>query len=337
MTASSLARRGTEPRSVQFRREREAEWTELEQMVDAALRRGLKAVPSVEVPRLMVLYRAALSSLAVARSTALDRHLVAYLESLAARAYLVVYGAREPTRSALKDLFVLRIPEAVRGMKRELALSTAVFSLGVAVAWVLSARDPSWFYAFVGPGLAAGRSPSASTAALRKVLFEHGHGLTAFASFLFTHNAKIGMTAFAVGIAAGVPTALLLFQNGLMLGAFLALYARRGLLVPLLGWLLPHGVPEIGAALLCGAAGFAVGRALIWPGRRSIGDAIAEAGRRAALVVAGSVLLFAVAGVIEGVFREVVMNETARFALVAFNVAWIALWLTGAGKRRVPA
>lgn len=324
-----------EPRSVVFRREREAEWRELEQLVDAALRRGLRAVPSHEVPRLMVLYRATLSSMAVAESTALDRHLVGYLRTLAARAYLVVYGSRKPARSALLELLFVRIPAAVRALRWELLSSTLLFVLGIAVAWALCSRDPSWFHAFVGADYAGGRSPTSTTEELRQALYSSsGGGLSAFASFLFTHNAKIGMTAFAVGIAAGVPTALLLFYNGLLLGAFLSLYSGRGLLLPLLGWLLPHGVPEIGAMLLCGAAGLSVGRALVWPGRRTVSQALAEAGRRAAVAVAGCVFLFGIAGLIEGLFRQLVTNDAARFVLAAFNVAWITLWLVD--RRRGP-
>ena len=41
-----------------------------------------------------MLYRAALSSLSVARATSLDQALIDYLEALCARAYFFVYGAR---------------------------------------------------------------------------------------------------------------------------------------------------------------------------------------------------------------------------------------------------
>jgi uncharacterized membrane protein SpoIIM required for sporulation len=324
-----------EPRSVRFRREREAGWEELDRLVEIALRRGLRAVPDDDVPRLVVLYRSVLSSLAVARRTALDRALVLYLDALAARAYLVVYALRRPARTELADFVRIYFPKAVRRLAPEVAVALGLFLLGVALACALYASDPEWFYAFVSSELASGRTPTASTAELRRALYHGAPGLTTFASFLFTHNAKIGMLAFAVGIAAGVPTALLLFSNGLVMGAFLALYADRGLLVPVLGWLLPHGIPEIGAVVLCGAAGLHVGRALVWPGSLAVRDALTLAGRRAALIVGGSVLLFAVAGVIEGVFRQLVTSDAARFALVLFNVAWFVAWITsGWGTER---
>jgi uncharacterized membrane protein SpoIIM required for sporulation len=323
---------GRAPRSVDFRKQREREWQELANLVDLALKKGLSALNADALRRLPVLYRSALSSLAVARKTAMDRALVSYLEGLAGRAYLVVYGSRRPTRGVLRRIFLEELPRLVRRMAPELGLSTLIFALGVGVSFTLVAQDPGWYDAFVSPDLAGGRDPSAKTEELREVLYGGGEHLTTFASFLFTHNAQIGIVAFALGFAAGVPTVLLVFTNGLMLGAFIQLYASRGLLFELMGWLLPHGVPEIGAILLCGAAGMHIGRGLLLPGEHSVRDAMVAAGRRASIVVLGCVLLFAVAGVIEGVFRQSVMNDGARYLLAAFNALWFFGWLFVAGR-----
>ena len=316
----------SQPRSVRFRQEREAGWRELERMVDRALGRGLKALNQDELRRLPVLYRSTLSSLAVARQTALDRALIRYLEGLSTRAYLAVYGSRRPVRRPLRRFVLRTIPDEVRALFGELLVATLVFALGIAVACALTLMDSEWYYAFMSPGMAQGRTPLAQTAELRDALYSGGSGLSVFASALFTHNAKIGMLAFALGFAAGIPTVLLLFTNGLTLGAFVALYAERGLLPQLLGWLLPHGVPEITAMLLCAAAGLALGRAIVFPGTSRIRDSLRRAGRRAALVVMGATLLFAAAGLVEGVFRQSVHNDVVRYGVAAFNLAWVLLW-----------
>lgn len=331
-----MKRETATPRSVEFRKQREKDWQELGDLVDRVLRRGLGALDEDELERLPRLYRAAVASLAVARRTALDRALVAYLEALAARAYLAVYGTRRTRRGALFAALADVFPQRVRAMRWELLASFGITALGTIVSFVLVTMDPAWYYAFVDPALAGGRDPSASTEDLRAVLYDgaQGEGLSVFASFLFVNNARIGISAFALGFVAGVPTAYLLFSNGLMLGAFLALYDSRGLLVPLLGWLLPHGIPEIGAVILCGAAGLALGRAMVLPGELTVRRSLAEAGRRASLVVMSSVMLFAFAGVIEGVFRQVVTHDGIRFGLAAFNALWLAAWLLLGGRRR---
>ncbi len=325
---------GHDPRSMRFRREREAEWAELESILDRAMTRGLSVLHESELQRLPLLYRSAISSLSVARKTAMDRALVAYLESLASRAYLAVYTSRTGERWALVRFLVDSFPRAVRTMLPQLALSTGLFVLGLAVAYgLVRFGDSEWYFAFVDPALAGGRSPGATTEFLRNGLYEtDAHGLSIFASFLFDHNARIGLVAFALGFAAGIPTALLIFQNGLMLGAFLALYDQHGLLVPLCGWLLPHGVPEISAILLCGAGGMAMGHAMLAPGARTIRAALTDAGKRGAVVAAGSVFLFLVAGFIEGVFRQTVTSDLLRFAMASFNASWLAAWLVLGGR-----
>ena len=334
MSAEGIAKAGA-LRSVEFRRQREAEWIELGELADRVLERGLSSLGEDELERLPRLYRATVASLAVARRTALDRALVTYLEALAARAYLAIYGTRRTRRGALLRALLDVFPRRVRALRWELLASFGITALGTLVSFVLVSSDPAWYYAFVDPALAGGRDPSAPTEELRSALYTtEGHEeLSLFASFLFVHNAGIGILCFALGFAAGVPTAFLLFQNGLMLGAFLALYASRDLLVPLLGWLLPHGIPEIGAVILCGAAGLALGRAMVLPGVRTLRRSLADSGRTASLIVLASVFLFAIAGVIEGVFRQVVNDDGTRFGLAAFNALWLGAWLLLGGRR----
>ena len=136
----------------------------------------------------------------------------------------------------------------------------------------LTLREPDWFYAFVPRALAGGREPNASTADLAQTLFDPHRRPGAvgfFATFLFTHNAQIAILAFALGFACCLPTAFLMFYNGLMLGAFCrpvrictAWASQLG------GWLLIHGVTELFAVTLAGAAGFRIGWALAFPGEQ---------------------------------------------------------------------
>lgn len=322
------------PRSLLFRRQREGEWEELDALVNRAMHRGLGALQSAELERLPVLYRNTLSSLMVARETAMDRELLRYLEALSARAYLVVYGSRRPSRAPLFELLLEKFPAEVRASLPELGVSVGVFLVGLGVSAALVSSDPSWFDSFVNPTLAAGRNPGTPTAELRAQLYhQEVNGLSSFSSALFTHNAEIGLLACALGIGAGLPTLALIFRNGTMLGAFVALYGGRGLSLPLLAWLLPHGVPELLAILLCGAAGLKLGRAVLFPGSRKLADALRLAGRRASLIVAGSLVLFLMAGIFEGVFRQRVTSDWLRWCMILFNVAWTSAWLSAGGRR----
>ena len=97
--------------------------------------------------------------------------------------------------------------------------------------------------------MASGRDPTAATEELRKGLFDTSdtplEGLTAFATFLFSNNSRVGIFAFVLGFLAGLPVFLLLFYNGLVLGAMAALFHSRGLGAAWWSWVLPHGVTEL--------------------------------------------------------------------------------------------
>src|SRR5436853_4250554 len=104
-------------KSSEFRKGREASWRDLETLVDRVERRGARSLSLDELQRLPILYRAALSSLSVARTIALDRNLLLYLENLALRAFLAVYGPRVSALNGLREFFRCDLPQAVRAAR----------------------------------------------------------------------------------------------------------------------------------------------------------------------------------------------------------------------------
>lgn len=313
-------------KSHRFRDEREGDWRRLERLLSRIEAGGPSKLTSGQLLEIPVLYRQALSSLSVARSISLDQGLIDYLESLCTRAYFVVYGARTSIWERLARFFAADWPAAVQALWRETLVSTAIGLAGLVVAIVLIGQDADWFFSFIPPELAGGRDPTATTDFLRGTLFEgeDAHeGLSVLATFLFTHNAQIAILAFALGIALCVPTGALMAYNGAMLGAFLSLFISRGLGVEAGGWLMIHGVTELFAVTLAGAAGLAIGWAVIAPGQRSRVDAIAQAGRRAATVMVGVVIMLFVAGLLEGFARQLIQSTPWRWAVA---LASAGLW-----------
>ena len=323
-------------RSVEFRKERENTWRELEDLIADADKRGLRTLSAEQLARLPHLYRATLSSLSVARSISLDRALTEYLENLVGRAYFVVYGTRQHLRRQLADFFLWKLPSTIRKAKWHILFATIVTAAATIAAYKLTLHDMDYYYAFAGD-MAQGRTPASSTAELRDVLYHtesFSGALADFASHLFSNNARVGILAFATGFVAGLPTLLLLFYNGLVLGAFWALYESRGLGVDLWAWLLPHGVTELLAVILCGAGGFLLAHGLVFPGSRTRMDSLRERGRSAATVVIGAVLMLFIAGLIEGIFRQIVTDITVRYAVAGTTAAWWIFYFGFVGRRR---
>jgi uncharacterized membrane protein SpoIIM required for sporulation len=312
-------------KSQRFRSEREGDWKRLENLL-ALLEAGKRRALSIDdVIALPVLYRATLSSLSVARSISLDRNLVDYLESLSTRAYFYVYGNRTTLAERLGGFFLRDWPSAVRALWRETLVSAGLTILGAIVAFEVTLRRPAYFYVFVPRGLAGGRGPRSSAVELAHTIFDpqHGKALGFFASFLFTHNAQIAILAFALGFACCLPAAFLMFYNGLMLGAFVAIFYSHGLIVPFGGWTLIHGVTELFAVTLAGAAGIRIGWMLAFPGEKSRLAAAADAGRIGAIVMGGAVVMLGFAGLLEGFGRQLITSTTMRYGIaLATALVW---------------
>ena len=323
-------------KSQRFRAEREGDWRRLERLLAKVERGSVATFSDEELLALPVLYRQALSSLSVARATSLDHSLIDYLEGLSTRAYFFVYGARAGLRQRLAIFFQETWPASVKGLWRETLVSFAITALAAVVGYVLVASDPGWFGGLVG-GMSEGRDPTATTKYLHDTLY-HSEGkasLAVLASYLFSHNAQIAIMAFALGFAFCLPTALLLADNGLTLGAFFWLFGSRGLAFQLGGWLFIHGVTELFAIILGGAAGFRIGWRVAFPGDKTRLDAAAEAGRQAAPVIAGVVLMLIVAGLLEGFARQLITNDYARYGVaISTLVIWLGYFYLPRRERR---
>ena len=319
-----IAPRATGLKSHRFRTEREDDWLRLERMLRKAETRSAAALTDDELVQLPVLYRAALSALSSARATSLDHALVEYLESLCERAYYFLYGVRGRPGERFIDFLARKLPAAVKGLWRETLISGGLFALGVAVAYLLVSNDPDWFQSLMG-GDAQGRGPQATAEELRKIIYNDTErsGLSVFATFLFTHNAYVSLLAFALGFALCVPTAYLMLSNGAGVGALLAVHVDKGLGFELGGWLAIHGVGEIFACILSGAAGLRIGWSVGFPGERSRLDALRESGVQGAVVMGGVVMMLLFAGLLEGFGRQLITNDLARYGIgAATGVFW---------------
>ena len=305
-------------KSYRFREEREAEWHKLDQIINRAESRGVNALSDEDMIALPRLYRQAVSSLSLARSISLDQNVISYLETLCTKAYLFVYGTRSNLLEKLGDFFTHGWPNAVRAAWKPTLLSAGCLFGGALLAFILCMIDMEWFWTF-NSSIVGDRTPDATTAYLESTLYTDqtdAEGmLSAFSAQLFSNNSGVALLAFALGFMFGVPTAILVAYNGLLLGAFYALFWSRGLGYELTGWLLIHGVTELFAIVLAGAAGFMIGGGVAFPGQKSRMESAQAAGRSAATIAIGAVVMLFFAALLEGFGRQLINSDVVRYMI----------------------
>ncbi len=319
----------TKPRSTRFREEREARWSDLEALV-TRLEKGAR-LNTEEMTRLTLRYREALSALSVARLVSLDRYLIRYLEDLSARAYGVLYGL-ERQRHGPGRFFAWEVPRAVRQARWMIALAALTLAAALAVGIILTLLDEQFFYSMVPQGLAGNRGPDASRDELLSYIYpdasDFSQGFITFANFLLNHNSLIGLLAFGLGVAFGLPSLLLVFYQGLAIGPMIAVHIQADLGWDFTAWLMIHGTTELLSICLFAGAGLYIGQSLAFPGRRSRLEALRQGAQVGTVVATTALILMGVAAILEGFFRQLITAPELR---VLTGAVFLLLWLTWFG------
>jgi uncharacterized membrane protein SpoIIM required for sporulation len=247
-----------------------------------------------ELDELVQLYQRASAQLSYVRTYYRDPPLTARLTRLVADASGVVYGTRPRTLRAVGTFFTTTFPAAVWQSRRFIVVAAACFLVPALFVGLWLVNDPA--------ALDASASPAQRVEYVENQ-FEQYYSEQPSAQFftaVTTNNIRVGFLAFALGALLALPGAAILAFNGLFLGQAAAWMVSEGDAVRFWGLILPHGALEISAIVVAGGAGLRLGWAVIAPGDRTRGRALGEEGRRAVTIVLGLVVVFTVAGIVEG-------------------------------------
>ena len=306
-----------------------------EALLDRAERLRPTKLGFEELRTLGVLYRRHLAYLARLRERDSDPEAIIHLNSLAVRAYTLLYGTRSRRGASTEN--TERIIETLARGWQPLRIAFTLLFIGTFLGAALSQRDTQALWTVIPSSM--GYTPvmleELAISAREQARFlertEHGLGEHAiFGSTLFAHNTRVGIMALATGILAGIPTVLLTLYNGLVLGAFGSIFVGGPHTFAFLAWILPHGVPEFSAICLCAAGGLSLGAALVAPGKLHRRRAIRDAMEVALLFFAASLPLFLVAALLESFVRESTLSTAARLAIAAAGVLTLvagAAWI----------
>ena len=147
------------------------------------------------------------------------------------------------------------------------------------------------------------------------------------AAAIITNNVGVAFVCFASGVLLGVGSLLALAFNGALLGATSGHYANRELLGYLWTFVAGHGVLELFAIWIAGAAGLLLGRAIIAPGDLTRRDALVVNGRLSMALVGATVVLLLIAGLVEGLISTSPAPLAVKLGVSVMSVVFLAFYL----------
>jgi uncharacterized membrane protein SpoIIM required for sporulation len=310
-------------------------WERLDRLLDQIEVSGLGKLTLEEAQEFGRLYRAASSDLLTARGRAASADLVEYLNALVARGYAQTFPGQTIKPRELAGFVARGYPRLVRREWKVVVAAYLLFLLGMGFGYVAMARDPAAAVVLL-PADHLHLDPDERVKNEAEHPGADGGQQATFASFLFTHNIEVAFLCFALGISLGVGTVVLLWYNGLMLGALAFAYQAKGHAIWFWAWILPHGVTEISAICLAGAAGLVLARGLLMPGERTPAEALRDEAKIALRLVLGTLPLFVIAGLTEGTISQIhdpTLPSWIKLTYAAVTAALLAAYLLAAGRK----
>jgi uncharacterized membrane protein SpoIIM required for sporulation len=318
-----------------FTDRRLGDWDRLDALVRRAQDKGLRALSPADVAALSPSYLDACADLSRARAARYGAPLIAYLEGLCAAAHGVLYGSRSRRLRASGRLRVVlgsaldAFPRAVRRHRTAMLVAFVLFFFPFGWGLVSSVHSPAFAMRVV---------PEAMLRPLADAYregFDEARGMgidAAMAGFYVQHNVGIALRCFATGIAGGVGSAFYLAYNGLTTGAVLGYVAAKGAGGNIFTFVVGHGSLELGAIVLAGGAGLALGWSLVSPGERTRLASLQAVARSVTPIVFGASVMLLMAASVEGFWSASTAPAVVKRSVGALIFVLTMTYLTLAGR-----
>ncbi|MDQ2680599.1 MAG: stage II sporulation protein M [Candidatus Eremiobacteraeota bacterium] len=316
-----------------FVQRRSGAWEQLDALCALARKRGVRRLSGEQLTQLGRLYRWVTSDLAFAQGREFDSALILHLNRLTARAHALVYGGNvESGWDRIATFFSSTFPCEFRRSFAFIAICISITAVSAIIAYAIIAAHPADAYSLLPKAMIPGH--------IAKSLHDSNFAISPqtssqMAAEIITNNVKVAFIAAGGGITLGLATLWVILQNGLMLGGVGALYTNAGFGYDFWATVAPHGVIELTAIQVAGAAGLLIGAGVLYPGNLHRRDALIQNARRAGILVAGAAAMLLCAGMIEGFFSPLRFPPEIRIAVGASTTVILLLYFSLAGHSRV--
>lgn len=305
-----------------FINKKRTDWERLALVVERIKSSTLSCLSREELLSVGTLYRRAAADLSYVRAQGANPSLILYLNELVGNAHGTIYAEPPAGWTGIWSFFAIDLPAVLRKRMPFILIAIALNIVGALFAYGTIRHNPATESFFIPDEF------KSSFDAWKQGFSDHGDISIAegsiFSSWLMTHNTGVGIASFATGITMIIPI-YLLFENGMTMGTLVAAVQPTHHLTSMWAGILPHGVCELSALFICGAAGMLIGWALIAPGKFSRKDALVEYGKEACQMMVGTVPLFIVAGIIEGNISHSSLSHAGKFSLAAIQFLFL-IW-----------
>jgi uncharacterized membrane protein SpoIIM required for sporulation len=221
-----------------------------------------------------------------------------YLNGLATRIYLGIYRNKKEETSRIARFWKSELPLVVRKYHREILYSFIIFLVFAIMAAFSAAHDETFVRGVLGDQY-VDMTEENITKGDPFGVYKNSDQLSMF-FWIAVHNVKVAFTIFVAGFLVSIGTIWLMFNNGVMIGAFQYFFFTRGLGMKSILVIWIHGTLEISSIIIAGGAGLVLGNSILFPGTHKRLYSLKRGAKDGLKLMVGLVPVFVAAAFLEG-------------------------------------
>jgi len=273
--------------------------------------------------RLASLYVQLTDDLAYARTHFPKTVTVNYLNGLASQVHRGIYRNKREEGNRFVTFWKQELPLLFASVQREFLYALLIFSASMLVGLLSALNDDTFVRLILGDGYVNMTLQNIKEGTPMAV-YDQGNGMGMFFRITY-NNIMVSFFAFAAGVFFSIGTGYILFKNGVMLGAFMGMFYREGVLDHAISvWI--HGTLEISVIIIAGGAGLVMGNSFLFPGALPRGESFKRGVMKGLKVVVGLVPIFILAGFLESfITRQTQYPLFVKLIIIGLSATFI-IW-----------
>lgn len=304
----------------QFIKSNSNTWKELEDFSSKINKKGIKALTSAEIKHFLHIFRKCSHHLAYARTHYPKSNTIVYLNSLLGKCQSYIYAVKKGSFKQFLKYIGYKFPKFLKENRIYLLISFGFFLFGFLLSLLLVFANTNYAQAFL---------PQSTIAGVKSGHTGGGQwNYPLMSSTIMINNITVSLKAFVFGITLGLGTIYVLFYNGAVLGSLTALVYLYG--SPLNYWslILPHGVFELTAIFISGAAGLIIAKSILIPGEYTRKNALIAGAKKSVSMVLGVIVMLIIAGTIEGFFTPLNISPVTKLVFAGCTFIILAVYFS---------
>jgi uncharacterized membrane protein SpoIIM required for sporulation len=300
-----------------FIKQNKKKWEEFEE--------HLKKTKNISADKLAELYIKIMDDLAFSRTHFGNGQLTNYLNALGSNLHLSIYKNKKEDSHRIINFWKYELPVVMADSLKYVLISFLIFTISIAIGALSAAHDETFVRLILGDDYVNETIANIERGDPMAIYKQMGQ-TEMFLGITF-NNVRVSFFVFVAGLFTAFTSGFILFQNGVMLGAFQYFFYQKGLLITSVLTIWIHGTLEISAIILAGAAGIIMGNGLVFPGTYSRLQSFRRAARQGLKIIIGLVPIFILAGFLEGfVTRMTGMPDIFKIAIILGSAFFVFIY-----------